>query len=464
MKLNAPQILEGYFWLPNDAEKISGRLLISESGKCSLELLGFFGSLTTGLNVAPKNLPMIHGVVEGGTVTLYDCFYQNRNIGFGTVSRSKLHVTTVFRGAHLPPDGDVTFSKLEAAITGLDEWLQISGITSGFELDEANKVQSAFIRYVPPPKIELALPAMRVMFEFAWTAPIGGAKTEAKITHQARLAVVPDVEMPFEALRQHLRRLTNFLSFAADQPLAIEALYAYAPANSVHQGGELKPLSMPVFFESSAASLSVSFDRHDLLFAYPNVADQLEQMLTIWLDQHEALAPAFDLYFSVRSGRHTYLESAFLSIAQGLETLHDRTSSETLESPEEFARRVSSILANCPEEYRPWLGEELAYANKPSLRTRLRRMIKPFASCFGNAESRKAFVDKVVDTRNYLTHYDPALADRAAHGVEIYHLTAKLEALFQLHLLAMIGISQDRIEQLLVVNHKLRYRLGLVAD
>lgn len=464
MKLDAPQVLEGYFWLPGDTEKLSGRLRLSEVGKCDLELLGFFGDLADGFSMTSPNPSTIHGLIEGGAVTLYDCYYQNRNIGFGTVSRSKLHVGKVFRGALLPPEAEVRFSKLDVAISGLDEWLQITGITTGFDLDEAYKVRSAFVRYVPPPKIDLALPGLRVGFEFAWTAPGGGMTTEAKITHQARLTVVPDSEMAFEDLRHQVGRLVNFLSFAADQTLSIDAVNAFSSATSIDDSEGAKPLSLPVFFESSTPTNSVKLDRHDMLFAYPDVADQLETMLTGWLNQHEALAPAFNLYFAVRSGRHTYLESAFLSIAQSVETLHDRTSGEMLDPPEAFSKRLERILAGCPQQFCEWLSEELAYANKPSLRTRLRRMLKPFASHFGNAEVRKEFVEKVVDTRNYLTHYDPALAERAAHGIAIYHLSEKLEALFQLHLLTMVGISQERIDRLLASNRKLRYRLGLDKD
>jgi hypothetical protein len=461
LKLDAPQVLEGYFWLPGDTERLSGRLRISEVGKCNLELLGFFGGPADGFSMDSSLLSTVHGLIEGGAVTLYDCYYQNRNIGFGTVSRSKLHVATVFRGTHLPPEAEVRFSKLEAAISGLDEWLQITGITTGFELDEAHKVRSAFVRYVPPPKIDLALPGLRVGFEFTWTAPGVGVTTEAKITHQARLTVVPDADMAFEDLRQQLGRLVNFLSFAADQTLSIDALNAFSSAVTINVSEGKKPLSLPVFFESSTPPSAVTLTRNNMLFSYPDVADQLEHMLTGWLDQHEALGPAFNLYFAVHSGRHAYLESAFLSIVQGLETLHDRTSGETLESPEAFANRKERILAGCPEEFREWLAEELAYANKPSLRTRLRRMLKPFVSHFGNADVRKKFVDRVVDTRNYLTHYDPALAARAEQGVAIYYLTAKLEALFQLQLLAMVGISQERVERLLASNNKLRHRLGL---
>jgi hypothetical protein len=461
VKLDAPQVLEGYFWLPGQLDKVSGRLRISEVGKCSLELMGTFGGEGAQFLDEPRDLSTIHGVVQGGAVTLYDSSYLTEDFSFGGVAISKLHVATVFRGATLPPEAQLRFSRIEAAVSGLDDWLQITGIDTGFEFDAAHKVQSAFIRYVPPPKIELSLPGMRVSFEFFWTAPGGKVKNEAKITHQARLVVMPEGEGTFDDLRQQLGRLVNFLSFATDQTLGIGALYAYSPSATMDVPGGEKPISMPVFYESSTPVRHVEVERYSMLFSYPDVADRLQGMLTDWLAHHEALSPAFNLYFAVRAGRHAFLESRFLSIAQGLETLHDRTSSETVELPEEFAERVSVILAACPEPHREWLEEQLAYANKLSLRKRMQRLLKPFTIHFGNAEARKGFVDKMVDTRNYLTHYDPALAARAAKRGDLLPLVSKLEALFQLHLLLLVGIDQSRIDALIASNRKLRWRLGM---
>jgi len=461
LKLDAPQVLEGQFWLPEHPEKVSGRLRISEVGKCSLELLDLFGGETAIFRDTPHDLTTIHGIVQGGTVTLYDCFYLNRNYGFGTAAVSKLHVGNVFRGAHLPPEDHVRVVRLEAVIAGLDEWLQISGIESGYELDTEHKVKSAFIRYVPPPNIELALPGLQVTFEFAWTAPGGNAQTEAKITHQARLNVIAAIESSFDDISQQLARLVNFLSFAADQTLTIDALYAYSTLATVGTGQERKPIRLQVFYESSTPQRTVTAKRDTMLFTYPDVTDRLERMLTIWMTHHEALSPAFNLYFAVQAGRHTFLESAFLSIAQGLETLHDRTSDEAVEPASVFGAKVKRILATCPEADRGWLTEQLAYANKPSLRARLRCMLKPFASRFGNAKVRKALIDKVVDTQNYLTHYDPDLATRSAQGRELLPLTFKLQALFQLHLLLLVEIDSPRIDSLIASNRKLRYQMGL---
>lgn len=461
MKLDEPQVLDGYFWLPGQLDRVSGRLQISTIGKCSLELLGAFGGEEAQLRDETRDLSTIHGVIQGGAVTLYDCFYLSENVSFGGVAVSKLHVATVFRGAILPPEAQLRFSKLEAVVTGLDDWLQITGIDAGFEFDAAHKVQSAFIRYVPPPKVELSLPGMCVSFEFFWTAPSGKVKNEAKITHQARLVVVPEAEATFDDLMQRLGRLVNFLSFATDQTLEIDEVYAYSPSATMDVPSGEKRISMPVFYESSTLVRSSEVERYSMLFSYPDVAERLQGMLTNWLALHEALSPAFNLYFTARAGRHAFLESRFLSIAQGLETLHDRTSNDTVEPPEEFAERVSAILAACPQPYCEWLEEQMAYANKLSLRKRMQRLIKPFSRHFGNAQARKGLVDKMVDTRNYLTHYDPALAARAARRDDLLPLISKLEALFQLHLLLLVGIDESRISALVASNRKLRWRLGM---
>lgn len=240
VKLDATQVLDGYFWLPDQPDKVSGRLRISEVGKCSLELMGALGGQDAQFRNESRDVSTIHGVVQGGAVTLYGSFYLTENFSFGGVAISKLHVATVFRGANLPPEAQLRFSKLEAVVTGLDDWLQITGIDAGIEFDAAQKVQSAFIRYVPPPKIELSLPGMRVNFEFFWTAPEGEVKNEAKITHHSRLVVVPEGEATFDDLLQRLGRLVNFLSFATDQTLDIDALYAYSSLAAIEvPGGEM---------------------------------------------------------------------------------------------------------------------------------------------------------------------------------------------------------------------------------
>ena len=94
-----------------------------------------------------------------------------------------------------------------------------------------------------------------------------------------------------------------------------------------------------------------------------------------------------------------------------------------------------------------------------------------FLSCtlkdlFGNAKERKSFIRKVVDTRNYFTHYDIGLENQALSGKKLGDLEKldrlhlKLKALLQLHFLKLIGMDIKSIKSIANENYAFRNKLG----
>ena len=121
---------------------------------------------------------------------------------------------------------------------------------------------------------------------------------------------------------------------------------------------------------------------------------------------------------------------------------------------EEFNAIRDSLLSQCPPNRRGWLKARLIYDNELSLRQRLKRLIVPFRRWFGNIRNREAFVGKVVDMRNYLTHYDQSLVDSAANRQELFELCEKLDGLVQLNLLKNVGFQDDDIESIVRDPHR----------
>lgn len=62
---------------------------------------------------------------------------------------------------------------------------------------------------------------------------------------------------------------------------------------------------------------------------------------------------------------------------------------------------------------------------------------------------KKSFINKVVNTRNYLTHYDQGLKNQAAGDEELVHIIQKLKLLMEICLLSELGFSLDEIKSLL---------------
>ena len=158
----------GYWWLPSKPEpKLPGILKISESADAELEILGVFGDKFS----YDANIPRIVGIIEDGKlVTLDNCFYKNRNIRFGGISKSVVYAHLVLVGAQFEDDEAIEFSSFMFSVEGLDEWLSITGIKVKHDWE----AKSATINFKPPEVIRIKLPKdINLSFRFGWTIPSG---------------------------------------------------------------------------------------------------------------------------------------------------------------------------------------------------------------------------------------------------------------------------------------------------
>jgi hypothetical protein len=146
-------------------------------------------------------------------------------------------------------------------------------------------------------------------------------------------------------------------------------------------------------------------------------------------------------------------------LTQGIETFHRRTSDEMVMPDTEFNDIVEALITACPEEKRKWLEARLKYSNELSLRTRLKQILEPFKSLFGSDKEQKALINKIVNTRNYLTHYDKSLENEACSRLQLWEVCMKMECLFQLHFLKEIGFSEQNINMIIENNYQFKQML-----
>ena len=67
----------------------------------------------------------------------------------------------------------------------------------------------------------------------------------------------------------------------------------------------------------------------------------------------------------------------------------------------------------------------------------------------GTSKERSKLLRKIIDTRNYLTHYSEELKSKSTEGNELWLLCQKMEVIFQLHFLKVIGFSEDEIKNVI---------------
>ena len=204
-------------------------------------------------------------------------------------------------------------------------------------------------------------------------------------------------------------------------------------------------------------------DRHRMLFRFVQIRKDAERIFNNWLVAYEEIDPALNLYFSTKTGAHKYIDGKFLALVQGLETYHRRTSSEKLMEDDVFKELTCSLIEKCAESGRDWLSGRLRHGNELNLGRRIKSIIGPFKDLFGSSKDRDKLIRSIVHTRNYLTHYDKSLEQKAATGRELWILCLRMEAIFQLHLLQVLGFTQDEIKSVFnnsqEFQHKLKHNL-----
>ena len=159
-----------------------------------------------------------------------------------------------------------------------------------------------------------------------------------------------------------------------------------------------------------------------------------------------------------------YLESKFLNIAQAAESYHRRRcKNEVLPKPEHDAR-IKAILSNTPEEYKKWLREKLNFSNEPTLQDRLMDLLDKTKKVMNPlVKDHAKFAKKVRDTRNYFTHWNTDLQDKAAQGEELFRITQTLLFMLQACLLMELGCTPERCAELISKNKKYQYAVRNIS-
>ena len=198
-----------------------------------------------------------------------------------------------------------------------------------------------------------------------------------------------------------------------------------------------------------------------MIFRLKDVSDDVGNIIRQWIQNYDLLEPVFNLYFASRSGFRMFQEHIFLTLIQGLESLHRRTSGVKPSRDKKVEDVVNEALNCLSEEKREILKSVVKHHGETNLRKRLKLLMKPFNDLFGAKNKRISFIHRVVETRNYLTHYDNERNENQNYGEGLFKLSEHLEALFQLEFLRLIGVDSERIRSIVSRNKSLKQKLQI---
>ncbi len=453
----------GYFWLPTSPNHtVSGTLVITDGGRVELEIVGNLEPPEAFID--PFNNSQqperINGKVESfGYVTLLGCIYRNRNHNlFEQISKSRIHANKVILGASYDENEPILFNTLKFSVEGLNEWVGINGFSSSIEPSS----KSISLNYTLPANISFKLSdGIKLDIGFAANTPSYPILQSATIEQRTYFKLSSQNPLELDELLNLSFQLTTFVGFGLDATVSLNSVIATSDDLVQELGqGRTIPHELEIIYQSLPfAKEPPKIEWFNMLFGFGAVRERFADVLNNWFSAYENIGPALNLYFSVTNGDQKFLENQFLALAQCLETYHRRTSHEILMADEDFSRLFETIMQGCPEKHKKWLTGRLQFGNELSLSKRINKIIAPFKQLLGNSNDRRRLIGSIVDTRNYLTHYNRDLEEKAITGKELWQLCKKMEAIFQLHLLDVIGFSHDEIMSIYNKSNDLQAKL-----
>ena len=451
----------GNFWIPSAPEEIvHGILSISDGGNIELEVTT--GQLKDRNGKFNMNLERIvgyfHGSIPSTLVTLDDCSYKTLPT-LGGISKSLILIRRVFIGVQYDEGETPRFNALTFSVEGINEWVGISGI----KVEEQPEKWISTISYESPENVSLDLDN-DMQLSITWGHHLKySINKEAGISEKIYFKLISQKSRELGEFTSVAHKITEFLCFVMDQTVCLDSMHVTSDNLTREDGnGNTVPVQIDIYYPSWPYSKDApKIVWYNMLFKLTEIQNDIEGIINNWIKGYKQITPAFNLYFLAKMGSQTYLEERFLTLAQGLEAYHRRTSDEKQMDEAEFEELVENLIKHCSGERREWLRGKLKYGNEVSFRKRIKQLIEPFKDLFGNKKKRKKLTNRIVDTRNYLTHYDLSLESKAAKGEVLWSICLKMELLFQLHFLRLMGFRREQIDSVVANCAQLKRKCNL---
>jgi len=219
--------------------------------------------------------------------------------------------------------------------------------------------------------------------------------------------------LSYQEFFETLKSIQNVLSFAVKRYVYPLRIVGSTKTNNTVDSNSTENSNVELFYEI------INIQRDDkpilpdeMLFTFKDVSGRFEEFLGNWFKKRELLDEAFAPYFGILYNPNMYQNQKFLALTQTIEAYHQRVRDK----------------------------------NELPLRIRLRDILNTHKAAFtGLIEDEAEFINDVKNTRNYFTHYNEKLREKAASGADLFYLTEKLKILVETCLLSELGFSNEEI-------------------
>ena len=393
--------------------------------------------------VEGRRISMIQGdLMSGWSVTLSDSEVRRIQEQRFDEVRVDIFSKIAILGDHFDTLEELKFKNFRFRLSNAVDWADLCKFTQEVEKESEGRIPFTWchrkqIRIEANSNLEVAI------------TPV---LDESQIDYFARdISLKQDVDIDFyykkdislEKCLEDVKAIKYLISLAIKQDVWIEQMYYLHPAGE----NEGRPASRGEVILARRQGVEESINRYDPFFFLTSLK---KENLYQWFDKFEKLKPIMDLYLATIKNVEMPIEIQFLSIVQALEVYHARfVTNERVE----YRDRVRALFETLSDQTRPifeaaFMDKEIKRANRILLKSRLNDLMylqrgKMDFYNFCDEKYPFDFVDMVVNTRHYLTHYGDERKGSAVHGAKLRITCDILLLVLAYHLLKELGMAED---------------------
>lgn len=452
------------FWEPGSGTKLPGTLRYVPGEGIRLRCIDIHANHVEMLQGARSTYPIFHGKMRDGPLfTLLDCHSLGLIGVFNGITDREFRAQTLLKGIWLDEPGELAFDEFEVRFTDLDDWIGRSTITAAHETPQKSRVGARYTisaeRIMPIGFSSLG--GAPTLLSGQWVhAPIGQLKGSGEVRSWMSLGVRPRSRMSVAEAQAAAFRVQGLLSLLCGRQVFQRSLVLrYADLS------EKERSQHPIF---CSAPVAVAPPNHKplplgVLLPEPLVRNELPLIWDRWHTRFEDYRTTIQLFMATELFHGQLLDFQFLSAIQAIETFHRNRFAGLYMAVDAF-EGVGAVLRNAipptvSPDHRRSLENRILYGNEYSLRKRLTEVWRslPVPVQAAIHPCAKPFLEKVVVTRNYLTHFDSSQATAAFERGELFAATQVLRWLVLSAMLADVGVGSESLAPALLRNQDLAH-------
>lgn len=432
--------------LSEDREALPVRLRYAPDVGTTVEFLDTAG-LDPYLHGRADDIPVLHGQLHSGRLfTVLNSFADRLGCGLTGIADVRLTANVLLVGMHIHNTTDSVFHRITAYVNGLEEWIATPCIFHDFRTNKTVDGRRAFhltCEAIDPLACEPDTDGPILSLDQT-IGVRGPGPTEATVDTRHSLCLQFQQPIDLDQCRFELFRLQAFISLLCGHEKFFDRVQLSIHTASTpdsHQDQQVEYL--PAFIRPH----TMTRVRSRVLLTLPVLKPYLPTLWSEWLSRFNKYSSALELFLSTELYGGQLTQFRFLAITQALESLHRARFGGTYIENGLYSS-ITQILSDAipcsvPKDLRDALKSRIKYGNEFSLRRRLQQLTESIDTEIRNIMhgNLSAFINQVIDTRNYLTHYPSDAVTRVLDGIELHDATRLLRWLFLVVILEDIGVS-----------------------